>query len=97
MLLLCHLSHLIPVDSYPAFIGRDSDLTGLFQLVDQSVTSGQQGIALCRPPGHHAGPMSSTGFCLVNNVALAARYALRKWSGDVQSVFSFLKESVGFI
>jgi hypothetical protein len=51
----------------------------LFQLVDLSVTSGPAGgIALCRPPGHHAGPTSSTGFCLVNNVALAARYALRR-------------------
>ena len=53
-------------------------LGGLLQLVDQSVATSQQGIALCRPPGHHAGPSSSTGFCLVNNVAVAARYAIRK-------------------
>lgn len=55
-----------------------SALGGLLQLVDQSVATSQQGIALCRPPGHHAGPSSSTGFCLVNNVAVAARYAIRK-------------------
>jgi len=29
--------------------------------------------ALCRPPGHHAGPGYYGGFCLLNNAALAAR------------------------
>src|SRR5215218_10097353 len=29
--------------------------------------------ALCRPPGHHAGPGYSGGFCLLNNAAVAAR------------------------
>ncbi|MCF0253983.1 MAG: histone deacetylase family protein [Duodenibacillus sp.] len=29
-----------------------------------------------RPPGHHAGPASAGGFCLINNAACAARYAL---------------------
>jgi acetoin utilization deacetylase AcuC-like enzyme len=36
----------------------------------------QRGIALLRPPGHHAVPDSSMGFCLLNNVALAASAAL---------------------
>ena len=33
------------------------------------------GFAFVRPPGHHALPERAMGFCLVNNVAVAARYA----------------------
>ncbi|MCO5194236.1 MAG: histone deacetylase [Anaerolineae bacterium] len=32
------------------------------------------GLALIRPPGHHAGTQSAEGFCLFNNVAIVARH-----------------------
>ena len=34
--------------------------------------------ALVRPPGHHAGPGTSDGYCFLNNTALAAERAIRR-------------------
>jgi len=44
------------------------------------VTSGQVQNAFCniRPPGHHAGRASASGFCIFNNIAVAAAHALEQ-------------------
>jgi acetoin utilization deacetylase AcuC-like enzyme len=42
----------------------------------------QAGFALTRPPGHHATNSRAMGFCLINNIAVAAEYLLKKKGAD---------------
>jgi acetoin utilization deacetylase AcuC-like enzyme len=50
---------------------------GACAMVD-ALLAGEAPAAFCgtRPPGHHARSATTSGFCLVNNVAVAARHAL---------------------
>lgn len=46
----------------------------------ESVLAGEDSAyALCRPPGHHAGPELAGGFCYLNNSALAATVLREKY------------------
>jgi len=51
---------------------------GAAVMATDRVVSGQVENAFCniRPPGHHAGRNSAAGFCIFNNVAVAAAHAL---------------------
>jgi len=42
----------------------------------------ENAFVLCRPPGHHAGYAYADGFCIFNNVALAAKYLINEHSFD---------------
>ena len=53
--------------------------------------------ALIRPPGHHAGfygpvenpVVTSTGFCIVNNVAIGAAYIKNKYRNEIKKIAIF--------
>uniref|UniRef100_A0A8C7I5D3 Histone deacetylase 10 n=1 Tax=Oncorhynchus kisutch TaxID=8019 RepID=A0A8C7I5D3_ONCKI len=55
------------------------------QLVDSVMTGKvRNGMALVRPPGHHSQRSAANGFCVFNNVAIAAHYAKKQY--DIKRV-----------
>ncbi len=55
---------------------------GVFNLIDCLYRAETKpfGIAFVRPPGHHAEPDRAMGFCIFNNIALGAEYAIKHYN-----------------
>jgi acetoin utilization deacetylase AcuC-like enzyme len=60
-------------------------------LAVDEVMAGRSASAFCavRPCGHHATPLRSMGFCIFNNVAVAAAYALEEKGLDRVAIIDF--------
>ncbi len=65
--------------------------TGTVCALADEIASGkvENGIALVRPPGHHAEANRVGGFCLFNNVAAATRHILARYSLERVAIIDF--------
>ncbi len=74
-------------DSYDAALYAAG---GAIEATD-AVISGRtnSAFALVRPPGHHATSLAAMGFCLFNNIAIAAQHALKKHKMEKVAIIDF--------
>jgi acetoin utilization deacetylase AcuC-like enzyme len=52
---------------------------GAVAAVDAAMAGARAAFSIARPPGHHALPDDALGFCLLNNVAIAAQHAVTQY------------------
>ncbi|MBS3937411.1 MAG: histone deacetylase [Peptococcaceae bacterium] len=69
-------TYLVPESYQAALYAAGGALTGL-----RAIMAGEyrHAFVLCRPPGHHAEKDRAMGFCLFNNIAIAAQEARRAY------------------
>src|ERR1700732_346452 len=68
-------THTSPDSYQTALLAAGGVLTAVEAVMDGAADNA---FAIVRPPGHHALPTRAMGFCLFNNVAIAARYLIRR-------------------
>lgn len=74
-------THASPASVDAAFLAAGAAVEAVDAVLDGRA---RNAFALVRPPGHHAEPGRIMGFCLLNNVAIAAEHALAR--PDVERV-----------
>ncbi len=76
--------NLLDVDTYivkDSLTGALLSAGGVIKAVDLVLSNSYKSIfSLMRPPGHHAESKRPMGFCIFNNIAIGARYALEKYN-----------------
>jgi acetoin utilization deacetylase AcuC-like enzyme len=82
----CRMGMHLDGDTYttPASWGLALNAAGGSLAVARTVWQGEarRGFALARPPGHHATSTRGMGFCLLNNIAIAAEDLLSRPQGN---------------
>ncbi|WP_028485396.1 histone deacetylase family protein [Hydrogenovibrio halophilus] len=87
-----HLDHILSLEGQRAWLDRDTTAVSPNSIQAATAAAGnaiaavecvvkgdtQSAFALVRPPGHHADAVRARGFCLFNNVAVAAAHAQTK-------------------
>jgi acetoin utilization deacetylase AcuC-like enzyme len=74
-------------DSYEVALYAAGSLINLVELALKGEIDA--GFASVRPPGHHATPSESMGFCLFNNVAIAAKKAIQAFGVQRVMIIDF--------
>ncbi|WP_456426480.1 histone deacetylase family protein [Rhodocaloribacter sp.] len=84
---------MLDADTYatPASLDVAREALGGLLAVTGAVLDGEadNGFAAVRPPGHHARPDAAMGFCLLANVAVAARWAQRRFGVERLLIVDF--------
>ncbi|MGH2522035.1 MAG: histone deacetylase family protein, partial [Anaerolineales bacterium] len=76
-------TYVVPESFEVALLAAGGAIRAVDAVLDGEANSA---FALVRPPGHHATPDAAMGFCLFNNVAIAARHAQQRGKGRVMIV-----------